>query len=81
MFGISFAPGAGVLAEATVVDVTKGVILKKPQSWNWEQAAALPLVWLTARTTIESVNDFVNQGAQEKVAVLGGSSGVGMYVV
>ena len=43
------------------------------------QAAALPLVWLTARTTIEAVAPFVT--STKKIVVLGGSSSVGMYAV
>lgn len=53
-------------------------MVKKPSSWSWEQGASLPLVWLTARTTIASVEPDVKN---RKVAILGGSSGVGMYAV
>lgn len=55
------------------------VVVKKPSSWSWEQASALPLVWLTARTTVDAVEPDVVK--TKKVAVLGGSSGVGMYSV
>lgn len=61
------------------MDVNAAVISKKPSSWTWAQAAALPLVWLTARTTIDAVESDITKN--KKLVVLGGSSGVGMYVV
>ncbi|KAI0887860.1 alcohol dehydrogenase [Annulohypoxylon maeteangense] len=78
VFGIiPFVPG-GTLQEKIIVDTRKSVVVDKPIDWTWEQAAALPLVWLTARTTIEEIESYVNNG---KVVVLGGSSSCGMYAI
>ncbi|KAI1439455.1 alcohol dehydrogenase [Annulohypoxylon stygium] len=78
VFGITpFIPG-GTLKEEIIVDTRKSVIINKPKDWSWEQAAALPLVWLTARTTIEQVEPYVKNG---RVSILGGSSSCGMYAV
>lgn len=73
-----FLPG-GTLQEAIRLDTKKGsVVVPKPADWSWEQAAALPLVWLTARTVIAEAEGHVRNG---RVAVLGGSSATGMYAV
>lgn len=73
-----FFPG-GSLQQTMRLDTKKGsVVIPKPADWSWEQAAALPLVWLTARTTIAGVERHVKNG---RVAVLGGSSATGMYAV
>lgn len=73
-----FLPG-GTLQETIRLDTNKGsVVVPKPAEWSWEQAAALPLVWLTARTVIAEAEGHVKKG---RVAVLGGSSATGMYVV
>ncbi|GAB7352680.1 hypothetical protein MBLNU459_g3041t1 [Dothideomycetes sp. NU459] len=79
VFGITFSLSGGTLQELVVVDTKASVVVKKPDGWSWEQAAALPLVWLTARTTIAAVEP--NISASKRVAVLGGSSSVGMYAV
>jgi NADPH:quinone reductase-like Zn-dependent oxidoreductase len=55
-------------------------VLKKPANWSWDQAAALPLVWLTARTSIARVEPYMTS-AEKKLVVLGGSSATGMYTV
>lgn len=78
VFGICpFIPG-GTLQEAIRLDTKASVVVRKPTDWSWEQAAALPLVWLTARTTIAQIEPYVKNG---KVVVLGGSSSCGMYAV
>lgn len=79
VLGISpFLPG-GTLQETIRLDPRGGsVVVPRPADWSWEQAAALPLVWLTARTVIAEAEGYVKNG---KVAVLGGSSATGMYVV
>ena len=61
-----------------MVDTKTSVVVNKPSTWSWEQAAALPLVWLTSRTTIAAVEPYVKN---KKVVVLGGSSSTGMYAV
>lgn len=90
VFGLHFAPfagggsAAGTLKEVVAVDVRSAVVLKKPREWTWGQAAALPLVWLTARTCVGRCEGFVGGGngtATGTVAVLGASSATGMYAV
>jgi len=78
VFGISMAITTGTLQEIAVVDTATAVVLPKPSDWSWEQAAALPLVWLTARTTIAAVEPYVKN---KKIAILGGSSSTGMYAI
>lgn len=79
-----FIPG-GTLQESIRLDTKKGsVVVPKPADWSWEQAAALPLVWLTARTVIAAAEGHVGRsggGGGGRVAVLGGSSATGMYAV
>jgi reticulon-4-interacting protein 1, mitochondrial len=86
VFGFHLTPGqGGTLAE--VLHIKEGgpsgagaTIVKKPNDWTHAQAASLPLVWLTARTCIELCEPYVKKD-MGKIVVLGGSSGVGMYVV
>jgi NADPH:quinone reductase-like Zn-dependent oxidoreductase len=79
-----FVPG-GVLQEVLRLNTTTSVVVPKPADWSWEQAAALPLVWITARTAIAAVERFVASHAKDgkdgKLVVLGGSSSSGMYAV
>lgn len=71
----------GTVAEIACVNLKSAVVVKKPNEWSWEQAAAVPLVWLTAKRCIESIAPFVNASESKKVAVLGGSSATGIYCV
>jgi len=77
------------------MNTKSSIVIKKPQDMSWEQAAALPLVWLTgnisssenltvllmdiARTTIANVETHVQKDG--RLVVLGGSSAVGMFVL
>lgn len=92
VFGFCLAPGGrGCLAEVLDLDVGSGrgketvVVVKKPEGWSHVQAASLPLVWLTARSCVEVVErDEMQKRTDDnrrKIVVLGGSSGVGIYVV
>ncbi|KAK9421819.1 putative Enoyl reductase (ER) domain-containing protein [Seiridium unicorne] len=78
VFGIVYFVPGGTLQEGIKIDVKTSVVLPKPADWSWEQAGALPLVWLTAQTMIHLVDSYVKN---KKVVVLGGSSGTGMYAV
>jgi NADPH:quinone reductase-like Zn-dependent oxidoreductase len=81
VFGLMFTPGKlGTVAEILTVDATSFPVLKKPEAWSWAQGAALPLVWLTARTCIAHAEPYIGT-TTKTVAVLGGSSATGMYVV
>ncbi|THW97525.1 GroES-like protein [Aureobasidium pullulans] len=79
VFGITFTLTGGTLQNVAIVNTKSSIVVKKPQDMSWEQAAALPLVWLTARTAISNVELFIQSNS--RLAVLGGSSGVGMYVL
>ncbi|KAI8956628.1 alcohol dehydrogenase [Daldinia sp. FL1419] len=72
-----FIPG-GTLQETIRISTKESAVVQKPADWSWEQAAALPLVWLTARTTIARAESHVKNG---RIVILGGSSSCGMYAV
>ena len=48
VFGLFMSSTHGTLAEAAVIDTSskagEAVVLKKPASWSWNEAASLPLV-------------------------------------
>lgn len=80
VMGVNMTPGGvGTVAEVETFDTKKGAVVKKPKDWTWQQAASLPLVWLTARTSIEQAAPYVNN--TRTVVVLGGSSSTGIYTV
>ncbi|KAK5137471.1 hypothetical protein LTR08_008449 [Meristemomyces frigidus] len=84
VFGLTLKPydeAGGALAEMAQFNMANTVAVKKPKDWTHEQAAAIPLVWLTARTCIENVADAVQESTSKRVAILGGSSAVGMYAI
>ena len=66
----------GSLAEFAAVDAD--LLAKKPANLTMREAAALPLVFLTAW---EGLVDRANVRADQKVLVLGGSGGVGHIAV
>lgn len=77
---------SGVLQDIAWIDITKACVTHAPATWSWEAAAAIPLVWLTARTCIDSIEQNVaaaakDSGRKGKVAVLGASSSTGQYIV
>ena len=61
--------------------------MKKPASLSWTDAASLPLVWLTALTTLNAPYTLLpppsteGKAAPPAVVILGGSSSVGVYCV
>ncbi|KAJ4424568.1 hypothetical protein N0V82_000698 [Gnomoniopsis sp. IMI 355080] len=87
VFGFTMAPmnGLGTAGEILTFDTASSsvAIAKKPSNWDHAHAAAIPLVWLTARTSIEAVHFYVEkQRSNDKwLVVLGGSSSTGMYTV
>ena len=66
----------GSLAEFAAVD--SNLLAKKPSNFNMREAAALPLVFLTAW---EGLVDRANVSANQKVLILGGAGGVGHVAV
>ncbi|KAF7189301.1 Protein YIM1-2 [Pseudocercospora fuligena] len=71
----------GVLQEVTALDAAMTVAVKKPASWSYEKAAAITLVWLTAKASIDAVAPWVEKTSSKRVAILGGSSSTGMYTI
>ncbi|GAA5892022.1 hypothetical protein JCM6882_005664, partial [Rhodosporidiobolus microsporus] len=86
-------PNGGALSEIVVIDTTRAALAVKPPQLNWSQAAAVPLVFLTARTVLSPpyliLPSWANpdptspdsHAVQPTVVVLGGSSSVGIYCV
>ena len=75
--------GSGGLTEVGHFNLAKACVIKKPSTLNWTQAASLPLVWLTARTSIERCVPFMTAPIPEdnKLVILGGSSSTGIYTI
>jgi NADPH:quinone reductase-like Zn-dependent oxidoreductase len=92
IFGFTMAPanGHGTAAEVLTLDTAPGsnvAIAKKPARWDHTHAAAVPLVWLTARVCIDSVQGYMTQQQQQQgegtkwLIVLGGSSATGASTI
>ncbi|KAK7956977.1 uncharacterized protein PG986_006199 [Apiospora aurea] len=87
VFGIAPFLPEGTLQEVAQLDVnnssTPVVVLPKPAEWSWEQAAAVPLVWITAQTCIAKAAPWVpaHGNGKGKIAILGGGSSCGIYAV
>ncbi|KAK6000162.1 hypothetical protein QM012_004150 [Aureobasidium pullulans] len=79
VYGITFTVAGGTLQDIISVSTKSSIVVRKPEDMSWEQAAALPLVWLTARTTIARVESCLQKSG--RLTVLGGSSAVGMHVL
>ncbi|KAI3321018.1 alcohol dehydrogenase [Xylariaceae sp. AK1471] len=75
--------GSGTLTEIAHLDARSACIVEKPARMSWTEAASLPLVWLTAYTSVERCAPFMKKPipAENKLAVLGGSSATGMYSI
>ncbi|KAH9845165.1 GroES-like protein [Teratosphaeria destructans] len=72
---------AGALAEVAHFDLADLAVVKKPKELSHEKAAAINLVWLTAKACIKQVEQWVEDTQSKRVAVLGGSSAVGIYTI
>lgn len=84
VFGVTlkpFEPAGGSVSELAQFNMANTVAAKKPKEWSHEKAAAISLVWLTAKQCIESVAQAVEGTPTKRVAVLGGSSAVGIYCI
>ena len=58
VFGLTlkaYAPNGGALAEVADLSSANALAVLKPKEWSHEKAAAISLVWLTAKACIESV--------------------------
>lgn len=78
-----FSGVAGGLTEVSHFDLRKACMIKKPTHLSHTQAASLPLVFLTARTSIDRVSDVMTHSpaSANKLVVLGGSSSTGIYTI
>lgn len=78
-----FVGNSGSLMEVSHIDSRKATIIKKPAHLSHAQAASLPLVFLTARTSIGKVEPDLpkSPASANKLVVLGGSSSTGIYSV
>lgn len=78
-----FFGNSGGLTEVGHFDMRKACMIKKPAQLSHVQAASLPLVFLTAKTSIARVEaDMKATPANaNKLVVLGGSSATGIYTV
>lgn len=85
VFGFTMAPvnGLGTAGEVLTFDTASSsvAIAEKPDHWDHVHAAAIPLVWLTARVSIEAVHSYVEQSKDKWLIVLGGSSSTGTYTI
>jgi len=64
VFGIVYFLPGGTLQETIRIDTIskESVVLVKPAGWSFVQAAAVPLVWLTAQSTIAQAGSYVKNG-------------------
>ena len=74
-------PSAGTLSEVAHIDLGGACVVKKPKDWSFIQAAGLGCVFLTAQTSINKVNDYVEPSTTKRVVILGGSSATGIYTI
>lgn len=104
VFGLTvpLMSGTGTAAEVLTVDTASAAVAvaRMPEAWTASveakaaaaKAAAIPLVWLTARVCVDAVEAWMEkkktkQGEEEEeeeekwLVVLGGSSATGMYTV
>lgn len=82
VMGVTMAMnGSGSLTEVAHIDTKSSAIIEKPTGMSWNEAASLPLVWLTAYTAIEKCAPFLENSSKKKIAILGSSSATGIYMV
>ncbi|PNS17541.1 Zinc-type alcohol dehydrogenase-like protein [Sphaceloma murrayae] len=81
IFGMVPILSTGTLQSTIVISASAAALAPKPRHWSHSQAAALPLVYLTARTVIAATQPYLSSTRTPRVAVLGGSSATGMYCV
>ncbi|KAF7538041.1 hypothetical protein G7054_g3219 [Neopestalotiopsis clavispora] len=69
----------GTLTELAHIDVSRSAIVKKPERLTWENAASIPVAYLTACTIFEQCYPILERNGRHKVTVLGGESPIGLY--
>ncbi|GAA5838599.1 hypothetical protein JCM9279_003290 [Rhodotorula babjevae] len=90
-------PSGGTLSQLCVIDLSRSTVVPKPAHLSWIQAAALPLVFLTARTVLSppylvlpppppppsgiTASQTTRTAPTPTIVVLGGASAVGQHVV
>jgi NADPH:quinone reductase-like Zn-dependent oxidoreductase len=82
VMGLTMAiDGSGTLTKVAHIGVNtkSSVVVKKPAGMSWNEAASLPLVWLTAYTAIEKCAPYIQD--DKRIAILGGSSATGIHMV
>jgi NADPH:quinone reductase-like Zn-dependent oxidoreductase len=84
VFGVNmkpFNPCSGTLSEIAHIDLGSACVIKKPKDWSFSEAAVFGCVFLTARTSIQRVESYVDSSTSKRVVVLGGSSACGIYTI
>lgn len=84
VFGMTIKPYedcGGSLSEIAHFNLANLAYVKIPKNWSHEKAAAIPLVWLTAKACVERVAPWVENTQTKRLAVLGGSSSTGIYTI
>ncbi|KAJ4309784.1 hypothetical protein N0V94_008762 [Neodidymelliopsis sp. IMI 364377] len=84
VYGLCSRPtGEGTFTQYLNIVPDKDPIAKKPDAWTWEQAAAVPLVVLTAFSCLDWLPEEQKSpnGKGRRVVVSGASGGVGMWCV
>lgn len=78
-----FMGNSGSLMEVSHIDTRLACMIKKPAQFSHVQAASLPLVFLTARTSISKVEPDLTKSpaSANRLVILGGSSSTGIYSV
>lgn len=74
------------LSQVLLTDTSSAVIVRKPTALSWDEAAALPLAFLTAITALSAPYTLLpphSSDFQEKpaIVVLGGATPVGIYAI
>ncbi|KAF2007942.1 GroES-like protein [Amniculicola lignicola CBS 123094] len=82
VWGLVMRPtGEGTFSQYVKVTVGIDPIARKPKSWTFEEAAAVPLVALTAFTCLDWLPAANSDGGQRRVIVAGASGGTGIWCV
>ncbi|KAL8283659.1 hypothetical protein RQP46_005454 [Phenoliferia psychrophenolica] len=87
VFGLCFEalgkPMETCLSQILLADVTKAAILRKPPTMSHIEAAGVPLVFLTAATTLSEPYTILPPTTSTKptIVILGGSSAVGIFAI